>query len=98
MQLNRHIYLFYFREGRTIYIEKELPQSKLYRHHGLAQSLVSCNLIYTPDSPTFKNQLYRSEERRVGKECRSRWSPDPQKKKRGSQPNTKSTTSRPTRQ
>src|SRR5690348_18323675 len=24
---------------------------------------------------------YRSEERRVGKECRSRWSPDAQKKK-----------------
>src|SRR5690349_25094505 len=26
----------------------------------------------------------RSEERRVGKECRSRWSPDPEKKKRKS--------------
>src|SRR5437660_10185828 len=25
---------------------------------------------------------YRSEERRVGKECRSRWSPDHEKKKR----------------
>src|SRR5438445_11719228 len=24
----------------------------------------------------------RSEERRVGKECRSRWSPDPEKKKK----------------
>src|SRR5205814_9264499 len=26
-------------------------------------------------------QIYRSEERRVGKECRSRWSPHHQKKK-----------------
>ena len=26
-------------------------------------------------SPTVKEKLYRSEERRVGKECRSRWSP-----------------------
>src|SRR5690349_23111185 len=25
----------------------------------------------------------RSEERRVGKECRSRWAPDPEKKKEG---------------
>ena len=27
--------------------------------------------VYTVDDP----RLYRSEERRVGKECRSRWSP-----------------------
>ena len=25
--------------------------------------------------PLFPNYLFRSEERRVGKECRSRWSP-----------------------
>src|SRR5690348_3055880 len=30
-------------------------------------------LAYTTFHPTF---LYRSEERRVGKECRSRWAPD----------------------
>src|SRR3712207_9109025 len=30
----------------------------------------------------------RSEERRVGKECRSRWSPDPSKKKRFCYPHT----------
>src|SRR5690242_17395506 len=29
--------------------------------------------------------IYRSEERRVGKECRSRWSPDHEKKKEQSQ-------------
>src|SRR5688572_33190157 len=33
---------------------------------------------------TAKNErLRRSEERRVGKECRSRWSPDPERKNRG---------------
>src|SRR5690606_40413885 len=30
-----------------------------------------------------KPQVRRSEERRVGKECRSRWAPDHQKKKKG---------------
>ena len=29
---------------------------------------------YMPDT-NFKGWMYRSEERRVGKECRSRWSP-----------------------
>src|SRR5690348_18378120 len=30
----------------------------------------------------FRTDLFRSEERRVGKECRARWSRDHQKKKR----------------
>src|SRR5258708_13133081 len=29
----------------------------------------------TSDAPTAGNRIFRSEERRVGKECRSRWSP-----------------------
>src|SRR5438093_13579117 len=31
--------------------------------------------------PYVHPELYRSEERRVGKECRSRWSPEHEKKK-----------------
>ena len=31
---------------------------------------------YHPDNPKKKDVITRSEERRVGKECRSRWSPD----------------------
>src|SRR5256885_16241492 len=31
--------------------------------------------LVTPDSPTVRVGGARSEERRVGKECRSRWSP-----------------------
>src|SRR5688572_33374341 len=48
-----------------------------------------CNLHYgrhgsKPDRVELAHDkdLGRSEERRVGKECRSRWSPDHQKKKR----------------
>src|SRR5438132_11668230 len=33
-------------------------------------------------SPTVVPVFFRSEERRVGKECRSRWSPDHQKEKK----------------
>src|SRR5205807_9357992 len=37
----------------------------------------------------------RSEERRVGKECRSRWSPDHQKKKNTRYASTAASTARP---
>src|SRR5437762_10606714 len=33
-----------------------------------------------PNKP-FRDLAWRSEERRVGKECRSRWAPEPEKKK-----------------
>src|SRR5918994_497818 len=33
------------------------------------------NLLDTPGHEDFSEDTYRSEERRVGKECRSRWSP-----------------------
>ena len=37
---------------------------------------VVCTLVKKPQLPEAKQAiLYRSEERRVGKECRSRWSP-----------------------
>src|ERR1022692_5105783 len=40
----------------------------------------SCSTEITPECWTTKNAI-RSEERRVGKEGRTRWSPDPLKKK-----------------
>ena len=54
---------------------------------GMIILLVSLSVIYLqmltaaePDSPIastgLKQAVVRSEERRVGKECRSRWSPD----------------------
>ena len=35
---------------------------------------IACNEVSRPVCIALK--LFRSEERRVGKECRSRWSPD----------------------
>ena len=45
------------------------------------QSVMSKNIWirttdkYLPDYTNHEGNIYRSEERRVGKECRSRWSP-----------------------
>src|SRR5260370_29302225 len=35
----------------------------------------TCVLSYATEDQAFAEKLHRSEERRVGKECRSRWSP-----------------------
>ena len=64
-------------------------QSATIRQHGkgmiiLETALETAGLTYVfPDGNGIKNiafqvkrgEIYRSEERRVGKECRSRWSP-----------------------
>src|SRR3712207_9472964 len=45
---------------------------------------ISASCVVGPDAGGFQpphKQRQRSEERRVGKECRSRWSPDHLKKK-----------------
>ena len=48
---------------------------------GLAPGSVDCYVqlpggpSFAPDSPVGRARAARSEERRVGKECRSRWSP-----------------------
>src|SRR5438876_10460492 len=39
----------------------------------------------------FKLDLFRSEERRVGKECRSRWTPEHEKKKKAGNTNAVNT-------
>ena len=51
----------YITNGKTLEIPKDCP-SELHEKLGV---FVTIN----------KNNLTRSEERRVGKECRSRWSP-----------------------
>src|SRR5438270_13614740 len=42
------------------------------------------NIVHGSDAPetAAREIAYRSEERRVGKEWRARWPPDPEKKKR----------------
>ena len=42
---------------------------------------LNADSVYTPSAPNYTTALDRSEERRVGKECRSRWWPDLEKKK-----------------
>ena len=58
-------------EHKTFYITTPIyyPSDKL--HIGHSYTTVACDAL-----ARFKRmQGYRSEERRVGKECRSRWSP-----------------------
>ena len=43
---------------------------------GIGEDITREGLIDTPDRiARMCEEIYRSEERRVGKECRSRWSP-----------------------
>src|ERR1035441_10859945 len=51
----------------------------------ISRKIVIFRLVFHPDANYFRRIygtefLLRSEERRVGKECRSRWSPPHQKK------------------
>src|SRR3712207_491516 len=46
-------------------------QRGINKRGGIYQSFCSDDPLHTEN----KKSLYRSEERRVGKECRSRWSP-----------------------
>ena len=55
------------REDRLNYIEKEISKTPLY-------SLLGADGIGELKSRII-DIICRSEERRVGKECRSRWSP-----------------------
>jgi len=42
---------------------------------GIVQDIVAVIVVSNQFSEFLVSVLYRSEERRVGKECRSRWSP-----------------------
>ena len=76
--LKEEIYERIFQAGIDVFYEKDYRSAKMQDIADKAQ--IPVGLIYT----YFKNkeQLFteivsaeRSEERRVGKECRSRWSP-----------------------
>ena len=55
--------------GENNIFEKDIPKEVKYYF------LKSQELIQKIDKYRLKKKNYRSEERRVGKECRSRWSP-----------------------
>ena len=69
------------RLGKTMQAKALLPTTRIWllamlggayiALAGFASTVAACNLLASPDSYGSS----RSEERRVGKECRSRWSP-----------------------
>ena len=67
--------------GEIVFIDKGNVKSINISPETLSPKarLASCIFEYIyfarPDSNIFGHNVYRSEERRVGKECRSRWSP-----------------------
>src|SRR3989454_10930408 len=52
-------------------VDGMLPATRLV-HEGPDLALITCRILFRPEA----DRLARSEERRVGKECRSRWAPD----------------------
>ena len=54
---------------------KQLKPGTLFRLKDSESSPVWVRDHYDRSSKTYACHKYRSEERRVGKECRSRWSP-----------------------
>ena len=55
-----------------------VPRSEIARRLGLSRNTVAKYADaedMSPAAPLPQEQQLRSEERRVGKECRSRWSP-----------------------
>src|SRR2546426_11506429 len=69
------------RDGRRFVheqpIELDLPHGlgKLLKVHRLDDVAVDAQLVALHDVAVLPRRGQRSEERRVGKECRSRWSP-----------------------
>src|SRR5256886_3674290 len=62
-------------QGAEVEVQQERDDGERKRHHDLQPSLHPFErfVLSTPLQPIAGGQ--RSEERRVGKECRSRWSP-----------------------
>ena len=71
-QLNQRLYGFriYEREGEEFTLTEEFKE-EVKRMGGLG----ALYGLYRADPWADKDEKTRSEERRVGKECRSRWSP-----------------------
>ena len=53
----------------------KILQDKLTSEYGVELSVASQQQIYRALALICRQMMSRSEERRVGKECRSRWSP-----------------------
>ena len=63
--------------GRGIVLGKSADgQKAVIAYFIMGRSENSRNRIFVEEDGGLRTQAFRSEERRVGKECRSRWSPD----------------------
>ena len=61
----------YMEEGRTAFFSKELNKAATLTQNAIDIYRMEKNY----EQYAFAQNMMRSEERRVGKECRSRWSP-----------------------
>ena len=59
----------------TVGTDPEFPIPYLGRSVRIVGPVVNVDMNHSPHPKNQRGELGRSEERRVGKECRSRWSP-----------------------
>ena len=59
----------------TFLTKRHLPRRTFLRGLGVTMSLPLLDSMIPAQTPLARTAANRSEERRVGKECRSRWSP-----------------------
>ena len=62
------------RNVKKLMDEKKISMNELAKKTGLSFSVIR-NIKEGKNKKLNAQNIYRSEERRVGKECRSRWSP-----------------------
>ena len=81
MMIDRELTITYLNESTKQLLKKHEPALRsLYPGFSADNALGTCIDTFHAN-PAHQRQLLRSEERRVGKECRSRWSPYHSKKK-----------------
>src|SRR5207248_8872330 len=79
-------FFFFFKQKTAYEIGLGIPAEPLFRSKSLMRLSISSISRWITASSSWKRfclfvcRALRSEERRVGKECRSRWSPDHEKK------------------
>ena len=56
-------------------LDKYLKVSRVIKRRTLANEVADAGRVLVNGKPAKASYTVRSEERRVGKECRSRWSP-----------------------
>src|SRR5438445_13488701 len=72
----------YWRDWSSDVCSSDLSdRSGILSYCGAVSRRITASRAFSPERARAERFVARSEERRVGKECRSRWSPDHEKKK-----------------